>query len=169
MKTETSSFRLNKEIFTRFKKEAKKQGLTVNSLINKIMREYIEWSSMAPAIQLIPYPAPIIIELLKNQTEEKIRKLARNQVNEHFEENMLLLKNEVSVDAFLEMIENWCEASGFPYSTREKNGSRNFTVRHNHGVKFSILLDEAVKTQIEILTKQKAEVKQTANSVSFWI
>jgi len=109
------------------------------------------------------------MELLKKYTEEELRKIGREHVNEHFSENLLLLKNEESVEAYLEMAKNWCDASGFSYSTKEKNGTVNFTIRHNQGTKFSILADEIVKTQIEILTKKRAETKQMTNSVSFWI
>ncbi len=169
MKTETSSFRLEKEIFTEFKKHAKDKGLTTNSLLNKIMKEYMEWDSKATAIQIIPYPSKIIIQLLKKYTEEELRKIGREHVKEHFSENLLLLKNEESVEAYLEMAKNLCDASGFSYSTKEKNGTINFTIRHNQGNKFSILADEIVKTQIEILTKKRAETKVMNNSVSFWI
>ncbi len=169
MKTETSSFRLEKEIFTEFKKHAKDKGLTTNSLLNKIMKEYMEWGSKATALQVIPYPSKIIVKLLNKQTEEELRKIGREHVKENFSENLLLLKNEESVEAYLEMAKNWCDASGCSYSAKEKNGTTNFTIRHNQGNKFSILADEIVKTPIEILTKKRAETKQMTNSVSFWI
>ena len=169
MKTETSSFRLEKEIFTEFKKHAKDKGLTTNSLLNKIMREYMEWGSKTTALQIIPYPSKIIMKLLNKQTEEELRKIGREHVKENFSENLLLLKNEESVKAYLEMAKSLCDASGFSYSTKEKNGTVNFTIRHNQGTKFSILVDEIVKTQLEILTKKRAETKQMTNSVSFWV
>jgi len=169
VKTETSSFRLEKEIFEDFKKHAKDKGLTTNSMINKIMKEYMEWGSKAPAIQIIPYPTKIVMELLKNHTEEKIRKIGRDHVKESFSENILLLKNEESVAAYLEMIKNWCDASGFPYSMKEKDGTINVTIRHNHGKLFSVIMDEIIKTSVEILTKKRAETKMMTNSVSFWI
>jgi len=169
VKTETSSFRLEKEIFEDFKKYAKDKGLTTNSMINKIMKEYMQWGSKATSMQIIPYPSGIIMALLKKHSTEELRKIARNHVKEYFSENLLLLKNEESVDAYIEMIKDWCDASGFPYSTKEKNGKIVFTVRHNLGSKYSVLLDEAVKTQIEILTKKRAQTKLMSNSVSFWI
>jgi len=169
MKTETSSFRLDKEIFEDFKKHAKDKGLTTNSMINKIMKEYIQWDSKAASMQIIPYPSGIIMALLKKHSEEELRNIARNYAKEHFSENLLLLKNEESVDAYIEMIKSWCDASGFPYSTKEKNGEIVFTARHNLGSKYSALLDEIVKTQIVILTKKRAETKVMGNSVSFWI
>jgi len=169
VKTETSSFRLEKEPFFAFKREAKKQGITVNSLINKIMKQYVEWGALAPAIELIPYPTQIINKLLSNHTDEEIREIGHNHAKKHSAENMLLLKNEESVDALLAIAQHWAEASGFPFSIREKNGTTNFTVRHNQGDKFSVLLSEIIKTDIEELTQKRAEIKQTVNSVSFWI
>lgn len=169
MKTETSSFRLEKEIFVEFKKHAKNKGLTTNSLINKVMKEYIEWNSKSLAMQVIPYPSKIVIELLKKYTEKELRKIGREHVKENFTENLLLLKNEESVESYLEMIKSLCDASGFSFSTKEKNGIINFTIRHNQGNKFSIILDEIIITQIEILTKSRAKTKLMSNSVSFWI
>ena len=169
MKTETSSFRLEKEIFEDFKKHAKDQGLTTNSMINKIMKEYMQWGSKATFVQVIPYPSGIIMALLKKYNEEELREIARNHAKEHFSENLLLLKNEESVDAYIEMTKSWCNAAGFAFSTKEKNDEIVFTARHNHGSKFSTLLDEIIKTQIEILTKKRAKTKVMNNSVSFWI
>ena len=169
MKTETSSFRLEKEIFEEFKKHAKDKGLTTNSMINKMMKEYMEWGSKATSMQIIPVSTGIIQTLLKKYSEEELREIARNHAKAHFSENLLLLKNEESVDAFIETAKNWCDASGFAYSTKEKNGEIVFTVRHNQGSKYSAFLDETIKTEIEIITKKRAETKMMVNSVSFWI
>ena len=65
MTTETSSFRLNKEPFAMLKNEAKKQNLSVNSLVNKIIKRYVEWGVFTPSIQYIPFPTTIIISALK--------------------------------------------------------------------------------------------------------
>jgi predicted NACHT family NTPase len=169
MKTESSSFRLDKEMFSEFKKKAKKQGLTTNSLINKVMKEYVDWSSVIPSIQLIPLSASLIVKFLKKHNEEEIRKAVREHVEEHIVENLLMVKNEESLDAFLEVVQNWCDSSGFPITSKEKNGTTNYSIRHNQGEKFSILLEEDVKTVIEVLTKEKAKIKHTTNAISFWV
>ncbi len=169
MKTESSSFRLDKEVFTEFKKQAKKQGLTVNSLVNKVMKEYVEWGAVIPSIQMIPIAATLVAKFLSSYSEEEIRKSVREHVEKHMVENLLMVKNEESIEAFMEMAHNWCNASGFPISSREKNGVTNYTIRHNQGIKFSILFEENIKTVIEILTKEKAKTKHMTNSISFWI
>ena len=169
MKTESSSFRLEKEVFTEFKKHAKKQNLTANSLINKVMKQYVEWGSITPAIQMVPISASLIVKLLKNSTEEELRHISIKNTEEHLIENILLQKNEESIEAFLESLENWCDASGFPITSRQKNDVTNYTIRHNQGTQYSIFAEESVKTAIELLTGKKAEIKHTINSISFWI
>jgi len=71
VKTETSSFRLEKGIFTEFKKHAKKQNITVNSLVNKIMQDYVEWGAQIPSINLIPISATLIGAFLKSHKESQ--------------------------------------------------------------------------------------------------
>ena len=169
MKTETSSFRLEKGVFTEFKKQAKKQNITVNSLINKVMQEYVEWGAQIPAINLIPISASLIKTFLDNHNEKEIRKVAEDHAKIHMIENLLMVKNEESLDAFLKGAENWCNAAGFPLSIREKNDETNYTIMHKQGTKFSVFLEEIIKTTIEILTQKKAKIKHTTNSVSFWV
>jgi len=169
MKTETSSFRLNKEPFTALRSEAKKQHISVNSLINKIIKRYVEWDVFTPAIQYIPFPSFIIISLLNQLSEQQIRDIGREHSKKHSMENLLLLKNEITVDTFLEMVQTFCEMAEFVYSLREKNDLRSFTARHNQGIKFSILFAEVVRSDFEELFGTKIDVKETTNSISFSI
>ena len=88
-------------MFTEFKKHAKKQNITVNSLVNKLMKEYVEWGAQIPSINLIPISASLIGLFLKSHNEEEIRKVAKEHAEIHMVENLLMLKNEESIEAFL--------------------------------------------------------------------
>jgi len=59
--------------------------------------------------------------------------------------------------------------SEFTYSIRERKDLRSFTVRHNQGIKFSILFSEVLIADFEELFGTKIDVKETTNSVSFSI
>jgi len=167
VKTETSSFRLDKDAFTKFKQFAKKENLTTNSLINKIIKNYVEFGAYGPALQLIPMATPLLMEFLKEMPETQIRKTAREFVIERAGESLLLLKGEITIDAFLEMAQLWCDASGYAYTFLEKNGSTTMTIRHNQSKKFSALLSEVIKANIEDVLKKRVEIKHTTNTVSF--
>ena len=167
MKTETSSFRLDKDAFTKFKQHAKKENLTTNSLINKIIKNYVEYGAYRPALQQIPFPIPFLMEFLKEIPENQIRKIAREYVIERAGESLLLIKGEISLDAFLEIAQLWCDASGYAYTLREKNDSKTMTIRHNQGSKFSVLFSAVIKANIEDVLKKRIEIKHTTNTISF--
>ena len=169
MKTEAASFRLNKEPLTALRLEAKKQHISVNSLVNKIIKRYVEWDIFTPAIQFIPFPTSMIISMLNQLSEQQIRNIGREHVKKHSIENLLLLKNEITIDAYLEVVKTFCEIAEFAYSIREKNDLRSFTVRHNQGIHFSILYSEVVSADFEELFGSKVDVKETTNSISFLI
>jgi hypothetical protein len=169
MKTETISFRFDKESLTALKQEAKKQHVSVNSLVNKIIKRYVEWDIFTPAIQFIPFPTSMIISMLNQLSEQKIRNIGIEHSKKHSIENLLLVKNEINVDSYLEMLKTFCEMAEFTYSMREKNNLRSFTARHNQGIKFSILFSAVINADFEELFESKVDVKETTNSVSFSI
>lgn len=169
MKTETSSFRLDKGAFAKFKQLAKKENLTTNSLINKIIKNYVEYGAYMPALQEIPIATPLLNALLKDRSENQIRKIARDHVLSRAGEMMLLLKGEITLDAFLELAQSWCDVCGYTYNLQNNNDSKTMTTRHNQGEKFSILISEIVKTNIEDVLKKRIKITHTANMVSFTV
>jgi len=169
MKSETSSFRLEKDTFTKFKKTAKKKNLSVNSLMNVVMKEYVEWHSFAKDMEMVPHATPIMNELLKRFSDEQIKKIAINYAKNDIRDHLLLLKNEETVDAFLDLLLMWCEVCGFAYSMHEADLVKNITVRHNQTKKYSVLVSESIKAVLEELSKEKLTIKHTTKTVSFSI
>ena len=121
------------------------------------------------SLKLVPYTEEVFAKLFEWQNDEEIRKVAKEHAEIHMVENLLMVKNEESIEAFLSGVQNWCKSAGFSLSIRDKNDSTNYTLMHKQGTKFSILVEETIKTSIEILTREKARVKHTTNVVSFWI
>ena len=60
----------------------------------------MQWGSKATSMQMIPSSSTVIMALLKKHDEKELRKIAHDNAKEHFSENLLLLKNEESVDAW---------------------------------------------------------------------
>ena len=169
MKSETSSFRLEKDTFTKFKKTAKKKNLSVNSLMNVVMKEYVEWHSFAKDMEVVPHSTPIMNELLKHFSDEQIKKIAINYAKNDIRDHLLLVKNEETVDAFLDLLLMWCEVCGYAYSMQESDLVKNITVRHNQTQKYSVLVSESIKAILEELSKEKLTIKHSTKTVSFSI
>ncbi len=169
MKSETSSFRLEKDAFTKFKKTAKKKNLSVNSLLNVVMKEYVEWHSFAKDMEVVPHSTSVMTTLLKHFSDEQIKKIAIDYAKNDIRDHLLLVKNEETVDAFLDLLMMWCEVCGYAYSIKETDFVKNITIRHNQTQKYSVLVSETIKAFIEELSGEKLTIKHTTKTVSFSI
>jgi len=65
------------------------------------------------------------------------------------------------------MANAFCKLSGFPVAMHQKNGKVRITVKHTLGKKYSLYVAGVISGKIEQLTKKKAEVSSTANTISF--
>jgi len=120
MKTEVGSFRLNKDVLSKLKKEAESENLSLNSLVNKVLETHVNWHSHAAKIGIVPISSEVIKVLFKNMTDDAIKKLAKNMVPE-ISEDLLLLRHEDTLDAFLDLAQDYFGVCGFPFSVQEKN------------------------------------------------
>ena len=168
VKTEVGSFRLNKDVLYKLKKEAEAENLSLNSLVNKVLGMHVRWHSIVGKLGIIPIGANVLMELFKNLSDDEIKKLARKQVP-IISENLLLLRQEDTIEAFLDVVKDYFTVCGFLYSLKEKNGNIKVTVHHTLGKKYSLYNGEIFTTKIEQLTKKKADVSITTNTITFSI
>ena len=166
MKTEVGSFRLNKEILAKLKKEAESENISLNSLVNKILDTHVTWHSSAKKLGLIPIGPNVLTDLFKNLSEVEVKKLAKKQVPS-ISENVLLLRHEDTLESFLDAAKDYFTVCGFPFSIQEKNGTIKITLRHALGKKYSLYLEEIIRERIEQLTKERASVTSTTNTITF--
>ena len=165
MKSEVASFRLDKGFLSSLKKEAQKENLSLNSLVNKILDEHVNWHSFAPKIGIVPVGTEILKQLFKNMDDEKLRKMAKEH-STVIHEDLILIKHDDSVESFLELATDFLNVCGFPYSMKEKNDTIQLTFRHTLGKKYSTYVEELVRNELQLITKKKAEVSSTNNTVS---
>ncbi len=165
MKTEVGSFRLNKDVLSKLKKEAESEKLSLNSLVNKVLEAHVNWHSSAAKLGIVPIGSEALIELFKNMNDDDIKKLAKKNAA-IISEDLLLLRHEDTLDAFLDLAKDYFGICGFPFSTREKNGNFRITVKHTLGKKYSLYIEEIVKIKITEYTKKEPDVTSTANTIT---
>jgi len=166
VKTEVGSFRLDKDVMSKLKKEAKNENISLNSLVNKVLDRHVGWYSAVGMLGLVPISPNALADLFKNMSEDDIKKLAKKQVP-LISENVLLLKHEDTLEGYLNLVKEYFTMCGFPLTVREKNGNITFTIQHSIGKKYSLYVEEIMRGRIENLTKDRAEISSTTNTITF--
>jgi hypothetical protein len=79
-KRETSTFtlRIDEDIIRSLQNESQLQDISLNTLINKILKRYVEWDSYEPKVGMIPMAKPVITTLFNMMSEDEILDLVSN-------------------------------------------------------------------------------------------
>src|SRR5262245_2921270 len=101
------TFRLDECMVERLKKEASEKVITVNMLVRQVIKQHIDWHFMAPKAGFIPVRKELVIGLLSKQTDEEIRLLAKQIASTTNKDTLMLLKNRISIESALEIIDSW--------------------------------------------------------------
>ena len=146
--------------------EAEKNNLSLNVLVNQIIRQHIEWHSIASKIGEIPIQKSIISMLLERIDDSDIIKIARLAANQKFKTIILMLNNQFTVCAWIDALKSWLTIAGFPYKHEQNKNQHLFLIHHDMGKKFSLFQKEVLETVFKMF-KIQPEFELSDNDTVF--
>jgi hypothetical protein len=163
--TKTATFRIEEDILDELSKESKHQSESLNVLINKLLKSYINWHKPLYESGNIYFSKALIARVFDSITDEYLVILAEEHVKNEFKENLSMLGLQYDLQSFLDVVCSWCEASGFPYRYNETNDADIYTIRFDMGKKWAIFFGKQTQIILDELKIRNAEVKVTNNTV----
>jgi hypothetical protein len=165
--SENISFRIAKVLLNQLRQEAKEDQITLNTLVNKIIDSYVNFTSNAPKAGMIPIHRLCLITLLEGYNEEEVKEIARRFVKAISVQTPLLLRGKYDFEAVLESHRSWIKAAGFQYrySKEPEKNSHTFIVEHDMGRKFSLFAIEYAKLYFEPVVRKEVECSFTDNTI----
>ena len=76
--TTTVTFRISTNIINLLHTETEQKNISLNSLIAKILNEYIEWEQYKNKIGMVCLPKSVVSELFQRMTDDEVIALAEN-------------------------------------------------------------------------------------------
>jgi hypothetical protein len=163
--TEGVTFRLPSENLEQLYKEAETRQISVNTLVNQIINEHLDWHLYAAQAKLYYVPKPFISRVLGRFTEQQLSDLAEVSANKDFVDIGLLLRGEFTISSFLSILENWSRISDIPYRTEENEIAQKIIIEHNMGPKYSYLFKEIYRRLLENAFDTKTQFDITDNTI----
>ena len=100
-KTSTFTLRIDENIIKSLQNESRLQDISLNTLINKILKRYVEWDSYEPKVGMIPMTKPVITTLFNMMSEEEILDLVINFGKNVVQDIAYFMKMKSDPDSFL--------------------------------------------------------------------
>lgn len=163
--TEGVTFRLPSDNLEQLCKEAETRQISVNTLVNQIINEHLDWHLYAAQAKLYYVPRPFISRVLEKFNEQQLADLAEASAKKDFVDIGLLLRGEFTISSFLSILENWSRISDIPYRTEENETTRKIIIEHNMGSKYSYLFKEIYRRLLENAFETKTQFDITDNTI----
>jgi hypothetical protein len=165
--TEGVTFRIPSSAIHQLRQESKKKQVSLNTLINQILKEHLDWHRYAAQAKLYHVPRSSMSRIIDKLTEEELSELAIIIAKKDFVDLGLLLRGEFSLSSFLDILETWSRVSSFPYKHELNNDIHNFIIEHGMGKKYSFLIKELYRYILEEMFETKSDFIITDNTIVF--
>lgn len=137
-KTATMTFRLDENVLRILRSESEHNQITLNSLVNQLLKRYVEWDMFEPKVGMIPIAKPIVIQLFSKMTKEDISNMATEIGKDVVHDIALFMKNRMDLESFLSWFETRMSSSLTETNHTIQDGYHVYVLKHELGENWSL-------------------------------
>ena len=104
-KSESVTFRIESKALEKLRREAEQKDISANTLVNKLIKDHVNWHSTAAKAGFISLRRPFVSKVIKYLPEQEIISLAEYVAKSANKDSLLLMKNEYSIKSVLDFLE----------------------------------------------------------------
>ena len=173
------TFRLDAEIIEELQREADLKEVSLNVLVNQILRRYAKWDRFENSLGMMPVPK-IILTKLANKTmklaadakilnmdsyrDEIVRDCAENAFG-LIKDSVLMMKKKYNLWTVLSVLQEYMKISGITSDHIEEGGKHVFIIQHELGEIWSLFAKELLSLIFTKLAEIRADISTTPNLV----
>lgn len=179
-KTRSTTFRLDTKVVEELQREADQGEISLNVLVNQILRRYIEWDRFENKLNLLPIPKLMLTRMMDETLEtardakigdlesyrNKIAKNAAEVALNIMKDSVLLMKKEYNLWTVLDVLRNYMKVAGITSDhTLEAGRKHVFIIQHDLGPNWSLFAKELLSLIFTQLANVRADISETSKTV----
>ena len=178
-KTRSVTFRLDSSVIDELQTEADNKEISLNVLVNQVLKRYSEWDRFENKIGMMPVPKVILSSLIDkaisiaktsgikdvDHYRDEIIKQAAHLAFGLMKDSVLFMKRQDNLWVVLSVLEEYMKVSGIK-ADHKIEGSRKhvFIIQHELGENWSLFTKELLALIFQNLANVKADINTTANT-----
>jgi hypothetical protein len=178
-KTRSMTFRIDSSVIDELQNESDTREISLNVLVNQVLKRYIEWDRYESKIGMMPVPKLMLSTLIDKainvakssgikdveRYRDDIIKQAAKIAFDLMKDSVLYMKKQYSLWVVLAVLEEYMKVSGIN-ADHKLEGSRKhvFVIQHELGENWSLFTKELLALIFENLANVKAEFNVTPNT-----
>lgn len=178
-KTRSVTFRLDASVIDELQTEADNREISLNVLVNQILRRYSEWDRFENKIGMMPVPKVILSSIIDkaisvaksngikdvDHYSDEIIKQAAQIAFGLMKDSVLFMKRQYNLWVVLSVLEEYMKVSGIK-ADHKLEGSRKhvFIIQHELGENWSLFTKELLTLIFQNLANVRADISTTPNT-----
>jgi len=178
-RTRSVTFRLDSSVIDELQTEADNREISLNVLVNQVLKRYSEWDRFENKIGMMPVPKVILSSLIdraisvaKNsgikdidRYRDDIIKQAAQLAFGLMKDSVLFMKRQYNLWVVLAVLEEYMKVSGIK-ADHKLEGSRKhvFIIQHELGENWSLFTKELLSLIFQNLANVRADISTTPNT-----
>ena len=173
------TFRLDSSIVDELQRDANQNEISLNVLVNKILRMYVEWGRYEHKLGMMPVPQNFFSSLIQETIrlaesngisidpyKEKLIKYSAEIAFYNIKESVILMRKKFDLWSVLSVLQEYMKVSGITSDHRIEEGKKHtFIIQHELGENWSLFAKELLNIIFYNLANVRAEINITQKSI----
>ncbi|MGE3859882.1 MAG: hypothetical protein AB7F53_07820 [Nitrososphaeraceae archaeon] len=178
-KSRSITFRLDSYVIDEIQRDANQNEVSLNVLINKILKLYVEWGRYEQKLGMMPIPQNFVSSLIQETIrlaenngisidpyKEKLIRYSADVAFSTIKESVILMRKKFDLWAVLSVLQEYMKVSGITSDHRIEEGKKHiFVIRHELGEYWSLFAKELLNLIFFNLANIRAEITITEKSI----
>jgi hypothetical protein len=179
-KTKSTTFRLDTKIVQELQRDADQGEVSLNVLVNQILRRYVEWDRYERKLNLLPIPKLMLIKMIDDTLRiakeanisdleayrNKIARSAAEVALNIMKDSVLFMKKDYNLWSVLDVLRKYMKVAGITSDHSVEHGRKHvFVIQHELGENWSLFARELLSLIFTQLAQVKAEISSTPRTV----
>jgi hypothetical protein len=137
-KSVTRTVRLDDDLDKAIQNRAKDSNVSVNFLVNKLIRKFVDWDIPAEKLGIVHVPAVLFKRLFDSFDDDAAEGLGRWLAHEHYDPFFKYVFGELTFEKTVDHFRMGSEYGGrFSFAINSDERNHTIVIKHNAGMKFS--------------------------------
>ena len=144
-------FRISKDVYDALEDQAKRHGVSLNTLVNQLLSAYTRDEALYESIGIVKLPKDTYRLMLQLMPDDKLSELGRELIKRWPTTLMLARRGAITTDAILNHLRDTSKMGFFSLYETETNGMKVVSLTHEFGPRYSVVASAALMGLFELV------------------
>ena len=147
----TVTLRIDEDVFNKLYDEADIDSISLNSLVNSVLKRYVEWNKYEDRSAMIYVAASVLKDLFNSLSKDQVITLAKDKAKDAIYNIVIFMHGKIDLDVLISWYIQRMKYSSEISEKNNSNGIRKIIFKHDLGDNWSLYhktIFESICTEI---------------------